>query len=86
MYGETPKGPTVEVINVGGDLPLPEENADLPDFTPERVHLLLRGVYGDFPHNNDGSHLEGRVADNAFWQRRWHQLVAQSASWYVTPP
>ena len=70
----------------GGGLTLPEENADLPYFTPERVHLLLREVYGDFPHDNEGSHLDGGVADDALWQHRWHQLVAQSASWYVTPP
>ena len=45
-------------------LPL-EENADLPDFAPERAHLLLQEVYGDFPHHNDRSHLDGGVADNA---------------------
>ena len=58
---------------------------DLPVFTPEREHLLLQGVYGDFLHHNDGSHLDGGIADNAAWQRRWRRLVAKSASWYATP-
>ena len=47
--------------------------------------MLLQGVYGDFPHHNDGSHLDGGIADDALWQRRWHRLAAQSASWYTTP-
>ena len=50
-----------EVIRVGGGLNPPEENADLPDFTPEHAHLLLREVYGDFIRHNDGSHLYGGV-------------------------
>ena len=73
------------MIRVGGALPPPEKNADLPDFTPERAHLLLREVYGDFPHHNDGSHLDGGVTDNAIWERPWRRLSAQSASWYSTP-
>ena len=47
--------------------------------------MLLQGVYGDYLHYNDGSHLDGGVADDAIWQRRWHQLAAQSAIWYTTP-
>ena len=69
----------------GGDATPPEENADLLGFTPERAHLLLQGVYGDFPHHNDGSHLDGGISDDAAWQRCWRQLAAQSASWYATP-
>ena len=39
--GETPWGGPVEVTRVGGGATPPEENADLPLFTPERAHLLL---------------------------------------------
>ena len=46
---------------------------------------LLQGVYGDFPHHNDGSHLDGGIADVAAWQRLCCRLAAQSASWYATP-
>ena len=45
--------------------PPPEKNADLLGFTPERAHLLLQGVYGDFPHHNDGLHLDGGIPDDA---------------------
>ena len=58
---------------------------DLPDFTPERAHLSLWEFYGDFPHHNDGSHLNGGVADDAIWQHRWLRLAYQSAIWYATP-
>ena len=54
----------------GNSTPL-EENADLPGFAPESAHLLLQGVYGDFPHHNDGLHLNRRIADDAAWQRHW---------------
>ena len=66
-------------------MPPLEENADLLVFVPERAHMLLQGVYGDFLHHNDGSHLEGVIVDNALWKRRWRWLAAQSASWYATP-
>ena len=62
-----------------------EENADLPGFIPERAHLLLQRVYRDFPDHNDGSHLDGGIADDAAWKSRWRRLSAQSASWYATP-
>ena len=70
---------------MGGDLPPTEENADLLDFTPERPHMFLREVYGEFSHHNDGSHMDGGVVDDAIWQRCWRRLAAQSASWYATP-
>ena len=68
----------------GGYAPL-EENADLPDLTPDHAHLLLREFYKDFPHRNDGSHLNGGVVGDAIWQCRWHRLAVQSDSWYATP-
>ena len=78
-------GPQSRSLAWGGDAKPPEENADLPGFHSERAHLLLQGVYGDFLHHNDGSHLDGGIADNTAWQRRWCRLAAQSASWYTTP-
>ena len=69
----------------GGDVPPPEDNADLRDFTPDRAHLLLQEVYGDFPHQNDGLNLDEGVADDAIWNPRWRRLDTQSASWYVIP-
>ena len=82
---ESPRGASGEVIRLGGGLPPPEENADLPDFTPECAHLLLQEFYGDFPHHNNGSHLDGGDTDNTIWQRRWRRLAAKLASWYAMP-
>ena len=50
---------------MGGDVPPLEENTDLPYFTPERVHLLLQGVYGSYLHYNYGSHLDRGVVDES---------------------
>ena len=83
--GDTPRGAPVEVIRVGGGMPPPEENANLPDFKPEHAHQLLSEVYGDFTHHNNGLHLDGGVADDAIWQRLWRRLAAQSAIWHATP-
>ena len=83
--GDTPRGPPVEVTCVGGDATPPKENTDLPVIAPESAHLSLQGVYGDFPHHNGGSHLDGGIADDAAWQRLWSWLDVQSASWYARP-
>ena len=69
----------------GGTCSPPEENADILEFRPECAHLLLQGVYGEFPHHNDGAKLDRGIMDNAVWQRRWRRIAAQSESWYVTP-
>ena len=61
-------------------MPPSEENAGLADFNPDRAHLLLQEVYGDFPHHNDGSHLDGGVADNVIWYHSWCRLATQLAS------
>ena len=82
---ETPQGEPVKVICVGWDVPPPEGNTEFPGFTPDRAHLLLQDVYGDFPHHTDGLHLDGVIADNAIWQRRWHWLDTKSAIWYAMP-
>ena len=62
-----------------------EENSDLPGFQPDRAHLLLQGVYGNFLHHNDGAHLDRGITDGAICQRCWCQLADQSASWYAPP-
>ena len=56
----------------------------MPEFAPELAHLLLQGVYGDFLHHEYRSNLDGLVLDNAVWERHWHRLAVQSASWYPT--
>ena len=70
-----PKGGTGRYCPRGEYVTPPEENTDLPDFTPESVHLLLRGFYGDYLHHNDGSHLYGGVADNTILYPCWIRLA-----------
>ena len=45
--------------------PSTEEGKDPQEFNPVKAHLFLREVYGDSPHNNDGTHLAGGVPDDA---------------------
>ena len=54
------------VRSVGGVTPQ-EENTYLTDSTTECAHLLLQGVYGYFPHHNNGLHLDGEFLDDAVW-------------------
>ena len=71
-WTEIPQGGgAVEVTRVWGDRPLQEENAGLSVLTPERGHLLLQGVYGDFPYHNGRLHPDKGIADGALWQCRW---------------
>ena len=85
--GDPPIGVPLKTVRVGGGggAHPPETNAELPGFSLERAHLLLQGVYRDFPHHNDGSHLDGGVLDDAVCQCRWSRMDAQSTSWYTTP-
>ena len=62
---ETLKGAHVEVVCMGENVPPLEENTDLSEFNLERAQLLLRLFYGDYLHQNNGSHLDGGVADDA---------------------
>ena len=58
-------GAPVETVRVGGGRAPTGGNADLPDFTHEHAHLLFQGLYGYFPHRNNGSHMDGGVLDEA---------------------
>ena len=42
---DTPRGVPVDVVNVGGDLLPPEENADLPEFIPERTPVVAGSLW-----------------------------------------
>ena len=48
----------------GETCPPTEVNADLPEFTPERAHMLLQEVYGNFQHHNNGEHLVEIIMDD----------------------
>ena len=42
-------------------------------------------VCGGYLHHNYGTYLDGDIAENALWQRHWHQLYNNLYSWYVMP-
>ena len=63
----------------------PKDGADLTNFTVSVEHLLLWGVYEDRPNQNDGVHLDNRVADETVWQSRWPCLATLLVSSYDNP-
>ena len=52
-----------------------DPGADLRDYEQSPVDQLLDDVYGDWAHQNDGSHLDGGVEGDLTWQRRWKRIV-----------
>ena len=88
VVGEPPQVHYIRDLSVpeGGADPSTEEGAELQDFTPTSLHLLLQVVYEDFLHHNDGTRLTGGVSDDAAWKSCWLRLAAQSARWYSTHP
>ena len=63
----------------------PDEGADLPDYTPTEADRRLDAVLGDHIHDNDGSHLDGGIPDDALWQARHRLLTAFPSRQYATP-
>ncbi|KAL7502373.1 hypothetical protein ACHAXN_001332 [Cyclotella atomus] len=47
--------------------------------------VLLCTVYGDTIHQNDGTHLDGGVANDRFWQSRWMRCVSTNLSLWDAP-
>jgi hypothetical protein len=45
----------------------------------------LIAVYGDSIHRNDGRHLDGGVANNSIWQRRYDRVVVHPHPMYNPP-
>ncbi len=46
---------------------LAQSIGDLPGYKPTEVDQKLKEVYGDYLHQNDGSHLDGGIQDDAEW-------------------
>ena len=66
----------VETIRVGRPKPTPEQDADLPEHVKTADDLKLETVYGDYVHNNSGSHVNGSTKDDLVWQGWWKSLAA----------
>ena len=72
----TPPGDKVEEPEAPTQMP----TGDLPDVMVTDVDRKLMGVCRDCIHQNDGTHLDGGVEDDAAWQARWRKLVALPAA------
>jgi hypothetical protein len=59
--------------------------ADLPGYQPTPADLLLDTVFGDHVHDNDGTHLDGGIANDAFWQCRWKRMAQLATTRYQVP-
>ena len=62
-----------------------EVGADLPSYSLSETDKLLDAVYGDHPHTNDGTHLDGGVVGNRFWFNHWKYLVQLPTTKYSLP-
>ena len=77
------------MVNPGDEKKEVEEpsqlTGDTPGHVPTEVDLKLKEVYGDYLHQNDGTHLDGGIQDDAVWQERWKKLVGLPAQRYQAP-
>ena len=48
------------------------EKGDVPGYTPTPEDLRLWEVYGDWVHQNPGTHLDGGISEDGRWQAWWH--------------
>jgi hypothetical protein len=58
---------------------------DLPGVEMTEADKLLLKVYGDYVHQNDGTHLDGGIADDKVWQKRWIDLAILPTQRYAAP-
>jgi len=62
-----------------------EPVADLPGSKVNAADQLLDSVFGDYPHQNDGCHLDGGITNDALWQRQWKCIAQLNTSLYAAP-
>ena len=62
-----------------------KKSADLPDFVFTDIDRKMDAVYGDHVHQNDGTHLNGGIADDAEWQARFNTLIVLHNQQYDLP-
>jgi hypothetical protein len=72
------EGGTVRARDVKGE-------EDLGRQVRHACNNQLVAVYGDSIHRNDGRHLDGGVADDSVWQRRYDRVVAHPHPMYNLP-
>jgi hypothetical protein len=58
---------------------------DLPSDVVTDADQKLLELYGEYIHQNDGSHLDGHIQDYAVWQARWQKLIVLPCQCYDAP-
>ena len=77
---------TLDVMSLDGLTPeFTDSNFAVSPLSP--ADELLRKVYGDHLHDNDGCHLTGGISaeDNAFWISLWNRIVSLAPNHYYVP-
>ena len=62
-----------------------ETGADLAHYTKTEADRRLRKIYGDHPHQNPGTHLDGGVANDKQWQSHWKRVAQLPTTHYTVP-
>jgi hypothetical protein len=58
---------------------------DLSGATILAVDIKLMKVFGDYIHQNDGTHLDGGIEEDDAWQGQCSQLIALLSQHYDAP-
>jgi hypothetical protein len=77
----TPETPSLEEEEEVQDTPI----GDLPGAVISEADLKMKEVFGDYVHQNDGSHLDGGIKEDGAWQEQWRKLIALPSQRYDAP-
>ena len=77
-----PEGPTPAKVIAPF---VPNNGADLGNFSILPADNLLNSVYGDHPHHNDGCHLDGSILRDTKWQHNWKRVMQLPLTQYTVP-
>ena len=68
-----------------GPVITPDVGADQPGYVVTAADRLLDTAIGDHVHENAGIHLDGGIATDALWQRRWRRMALIATTRYQAP-
>ena len=63
----------------------PPDPPELPGLQLNAVDQKIQAVYGDHVRQNDGTHLDGGIADDAIWQAHWREVISLPPQRYAAP-
>ena len=66
-------------------IPIPVDIGGVPDQLLSEVDLKIQSVYGDVVRQNDGTHLDGGIRDDAKWQTYWRKIIGLPPQRYNAP-